>query len=49
MGKAILAAIVTLVVGLLVMSIFTEAIEFGVLAAVAVMGEFIIYFNDKKK
>lgn len=49
MGKAILAAIVTLAAGLIVMSIFPEAIEFGVLAAVAVMGGFIIYFNDKKK
>ena len=49
MGKVILAAIVTLIVGLLVMSIFTEAVEFGVLAAVCVMGAFIIYFNDKKK
>ena len=49
MGKAILAAIVTFVVSLFVMGIFTEALEFGVLAAVAVMGAFIIYFNDKKK
>ena len=49
MGKAILAAIATLIVGLFVMGIFTEATEFGVLAAVAVMGAFIIYFNDKKK
>ncbi|MBO5892598.1 MAG: binding-protein-dependent transport permease [Oscillospiraceae bacterium] len=49
MKKAILAAVVTLVIGLLVMSIFTEAIEFGILAAIAVMGAFIIYFNEKKK
>ena len=48
MKKAILAAVVTLVIGLGVMSIFTEALELGILAAIAVMGGFIIYFNDKK-
>lgn len=48
MKKSILAAIVTLVIGLGV-SIFTETLEFGILAAIAVMGGFIIYFNDKKK
>ena len=48
MKKAILAAIVTLVIGLGVMRIFTEARELGILAAIAVMGGFIIYFNDKK-
>ena len=49
MKKALFAAIVTLVVGILVMSIFPDAAELGVLAAVAVMGAFIIYFNDKNK
>ena len=49
MKKAILAAVVTLVIGLGAMSIFTEALEFGILAAIAVMGGFIIYFSDKKK
>ena len=49
MGKAILAAIITLVVGLLVMSVFPEAFEVGILAAIAVMGAFIICFNEKKK
>lgn len=49
MKKAIFAAVLTLVIGLGVMSIFTEALEFGILAAIAVMGGFIIYFNDKKK
>ena len=48
MGKGILAAIVTVVVGLLTMSVFTGAEEVGVVAAVAVMGAFIIYFNEKK-
>ena len=49
MKKAILAAVVTLVIGIGVMTIFTDALEFGVVAAIAVMGGFIIYFNDKKK
>ncbi len=49
MGKAILAAIITLIVGLLTMSIFTGAGEVGSLVAIAVMGAFIIYFNEKKK
>ncbi len=48
MKKALIAILVTLIVSLAVMSIFNEAIEFGVLAAVVVMGGFIIYFNDKK-
>ena len=53
MGKAILAAIVTLIVGYLGMVVGLELlggwVEFGVLVAVCVMGAFIIYFNDKKK
>ena len=49
MGRAILALIITLVVGLLTMSIFTGAAEVGVLVAISVMGAFIIYFNEKKK
>ncbi len=49
MKKAILAALVTLVIGLLVMRIFTEAPELGIFAAIVVMGAFIIYFNEKKK
>ncbi len=49
MGKAILAAFITLAVGLLTMSIFTGAVEVGILVAVAVMGAFIIYFNEKRK
>lgn len=48
MKRAILAAIVTLIVGVFVMSIFIENLELGILAAIAVMGGFIIYFNDKK-
>jgi len=48
MGRAILALIITLVVGLLTMSIFTGAEEVGLLAAISVMGAFIIYFNEKK-
>lgn len=49
MGKAILAAIITLVVGLLTMSIFTGAVEVGIVVAIAVMGAFIICFNEEKK
>ena len=53
MGKAILAAIVTLIVGYLGMVVGLELlggwVEFGVLVAVCVMGAFIIYFTDKKK
>ena len=53
MGKAILAAIVTLIVGYLGMVVGLELlgglVEFVVLVAVCVMGAFIIYFNDKKK
>lgn len=49
MKKAILAAVVTLVIGIGVMSILTDGLEIGVVAAIAVMGGFIIYFNDKKK
>ena len=52
-GKAILAAIVTLIVGYLGMVVGLEflgnLLEFGLLIAIAVMGAFIIYFNDKKK
>lgn len=49
MKKAILAAVVTLVIGIGVMTILTDELEIGVVAAIAVMGGFIIYFNDKKK
>ena len=53
MCKAILAAIVTLIVGYLGMVVGLEFlgnwVEFGLLIAIAVMGAFIIYFNDKKK
>ncbi len=53
MGKAILAALVTLVAGYLGMVIGLEFlggfVEFGCLIAVAVMGAFIIYFIEKKK
>ena len=50
MGKAILAVIVTLIVGYLGTVVGLELlgnwVEFGLL--IAVMGAFIIYFNDKK-
>ena len=47
-----LAAIVTLIVGYLGTVVGLELlgnwVEFGLLIAIAVMGAFIIYFNDKK-
>lgn len=52
MGKAILAATVTFLLGCVGMVVGLELlggfVELGVLAAIAVMGAFIIYFNDKK-
>ena len=51
MGKAILAFIVTLMVGFfgsVIFFSFANAPEWGVVLSVAVMGAFIIYFNDKK-
>lgn len=52
MGKAILAFIVTFVcgwIGMIIGSEFGNWPELGILIAVAVMGAFIIYFNDKKR
>ena len=52
MGKAILAMIVTVIVGFMSSAIFANwvnAPEWGIVLAIAVMGGFIIYFNDKKK
>ena len=52
MGKAILAAIVTLIVGYLGTVVGVELLgnwyEFGLLIAIAVMGAFIIYFNEQE-
>ena len=51
MGKAILAAIVSLVLGVLAEGLGTRwnMAGIGCMVSVAVMGAFIIYFNDKKK
>ena len=51
MGKAILAAIVSLVLGVLTEGLGTQwnMTGIGCMVSVAVMGAFIIYFNDKKK
>ena len=52
MGEAILAMIVTVIVGFMGSSVcasWVNAPEWGVVLAVAVMGGFIICFNDKKK
>ena len=52
MGKAILAASVPVMGGYLGTVVGRELlgnwVEFGLLIAIAVMGAFIIYFNDKK-
>ncbi len=52
MGKAALALIVTLILGLLGTAIGYDEMngfsEVGSIVAIAVMGAFIIYFNDKK-
>lgn len=53
MGKVILAVVVTLIFGYLGVVIGNELLggfrELGCIAAVAVMGAFIIFFNEKKK
>lgn len=52
MGKAILAMFITIIVGFVSCSIFAnwiKAQELGVVIAIAIMGAFIIYFNEKKK
>ena len=52
MGKAILAAIVTLIAGysgaVLGYEVLGGFAELGGIIAIAIMGAFIIYFNDKK-
>ncbi len=42
MNKVIVAAFITLVVGLLTMAVFPETLEIGLLVAIVVMGAFII-------
>ena len=53
MGKAYLAFIVTLVLGLFGTAFGYDTMngfsEIGAIVSIAVMGAFIIYFNDKKK
>lgn len=49
MAKAIIAALVTLVVGCFFADWLHQLPEIGSVAAIAVMGGFIIYFNEKKK
>lgn len=51
MGKAILAFIVTVIVGFFgtaYFANFANAPEWGVVLAVAVMGAFIIFFSEKR-
>lgn len=52
MGKAILAMLVTIIVGVISCAVFASWINaeaIGVILAIAIMGAFIIYFNEKKK
>lgn len=53
MKKALLALIVTFIMGLLGMAFGYDAMngfsELGSVVAIAVMGAFVIYFNDKNK
>lgn len=53
MKKAIGAFIITLVIGVFCSAFAQKALynldELGVIAAVAVMGSLIIYFNEQKK
>lgn len=52
MMRAIIATIVTVIVGFVSCAIFASwnnAQEFGVVLAVAIMGAFNIYFNGKRK
>lgn len=52
MGKAIVATVITAVVGVLFMAIGYELLggfpEFGSIVAISVMGGWMIYFNEKK-
>ena len=49
MKKAVLAAVVTTFVGWFFVDWLSALPEVGVVIAIAVMGAFIIYFNEKKK
>ena len=53
MGKALLAFFVTVVMGLIAAAFGYDAMngfsETGAIVAIAIMGSFIIYFNQKKK
>ncbi len=53
MGKVILAVVVTLIFGYLGVVIGNELLggfrELGCISAIAVMGAFIVFFNEKKK
>lgn len=53
MAKAILALIVTLIIGCIGIAVGHDIMngfpELGSVIAIAVMGAFIIYFNDNKK
>lgn len=53
MGKAVLALVVTLVLGLLATAFGYDEMngfsEIGAVVSVAVMGAFIIYFNEKNR
>lgn len=48
MKKAVLAAVVTAFVGWFFTDWLSDLPEVGVVIAIAVMGAFIIYFNEKR-
>lgn len=49
MGKAIIAAIVTFIVGWIGVENFDRLPAVGAVLAISVMGAFIIYFNQEQK
>lgn len=53
MKKAILAAVITLILGIVGMVVGYELLggfaEFGCIIAISVMGALIIFFNEKRK
>lgn len=52
MGKSVLAFVVTILAGCIGLAVgyerFGGTVEFGSITAIAVMGAFIIYYNEKR-
>ncbi len=53
MGKAILAFIITLIIGVITsvfsVEVLNDSPTLGVIVSISIMGALIIYFNEKKK